>query len=94
MSFILRTMLSFKELYPAARQDFEKATLFFHRLMETFKFAFSRRMYLGDDTFDNCTEVIANLTSQNFIDYVVNKINDSQTFPSMSGFYDAEVGTP
>lgn len=91
LSFMLRTMLTYKELYPAATKDPAKAKLFYHRLMETFKFAYAQRMHLGDDQFDDVKGVLANLTSSKFIDYIAHKIDDSQTHESNSGFYDLKV---
>lgn len=91
LSFMLRTMLTYKELYPSATKDSKKAQLFYHRLMETFKFAYSRRMHLGDDQFDDVKDVMANLTSSKFIDYIAHKIEDNQTHESNSSFYDLKV---
>lgn len=81
----------FQQMFKSAKTDTEQAILFYHRLMETFKFAYAKRMHLGDDRFDNCTDIINELTSEQFIDFVVNKINDSSTFPSKSKFYDVQV---
>lgn len=92
LSFILRIMLhpKFHHLYPNAKNDYNEAVLFYHRLMEAYKFAYSRRMYLGDDRFDNCTNVLSQLTSKDYIDKIVEKINDATTYPSKSGFYDVD----
>lgn len=81
----------FHHLYPNAKNDYNEAVLFYHRLMEAYKFAYSRRMHLGDDRFDNCTNVLSQLTSKDYIDKIVEKINDATTYPSKSGFYDVDV---
>jgi len=84
-------MQSYENLYPSAADWVCDPTLFYHRLVETYKFAFSRRMHLGDSDFDDCKDVISNLTSKNFIQQVISRINDSRTYESSSGHYDAEV---
>lgn len=89
-------MQKFEDLYPDAGKTLENSVLFYHRLIETFKFAFSRRMLLGDEYADAAVEetvkeAVANLTSQDFIDYVKNRIDDSKTYPSNSSHYDAQV---
>ena len=84
-------MLKYDDLFPMAKYDQEKANLFYHRLIETFKFAFANRMYLGDDRFDPVDDVIANLTSEDFINHIVTQINNSTTFKSSSGYYDPKV---
>lgn len=81
----------FAQQYQSAKTDTEQAILFYHRLMETFKFAYAKRMHLGDERFDNCTDIIDNLTSDKFIDFIAHKINDSSTYPSKSNFYDVKV---
>ena len=91
LTFMLKNMLNYTELFPDARNDQNKAILFYHRLSETFKFAFGQRMYLGDDRFDDCKEILEKLNSDEFVNYVHSKINDSQTYPSKSGYYDSNV---
>ena len=91
LSFILRIMLKFGDLYPAAKYDPKKAILFYHRLLESYKFAFANRMHLGDDRFDNVSEVIQRVTSEDYINQIVAQINDSTTYPSFTGYYDSKV---
>lgn len=47
-------------------------------------------MLLGDDHFEDVTDVMANLSSQQFIDYVHKKIDDRQAFNDPK-HYGAEV---
>lgn len=91
ISFILRIMDKYTDLYPAAKTDQTKADLFYHRLTEAFKFAFANRMYLGDDKFDKVEGVVKNLTSDAFIQHIMKEIKDDRTFPSSSGYYDPKV---
>lgn len=84
-------MNKYTDLYPAAKTDQTKAELFYHRLTETFKFAFANRMYLGDAKFDKVDGVIKNLTSDAFIQHIIKEIKDDKTFPSSSGYYDSNV---
>lgn len=85
-------MNKYTDLYPSAKTDQKKAELFYHRLTETFKFAFANRMYLGDAKFDKVEGVMKNLTSDAFIQHIINEIKDDKTFPSSSGYYDSNVG--
>lgn len=50
--------------------------------METFKYAYAKRMMLGDDKFDDVKDTISNLTSSEFISYVHKRIDDGKTFPA------------
>ena len=90
LSFIMKVMEKFEDLYPNGFQSLNTSVLFYHRLMETYKYAFSKRMLLGDHRFDNVTHVMAQLSSQHFIDYVHNRINDSQTYDDPN-HYGAQV---
>ena len=90
LSFIMKVMENFDDLYPNAFKSLNTSVLFYHRLLETYKFAFSRRLLLGDDNFEDVSEVMANLSSQNFIDYIHNKIDDKKTFEEPD-HYGAEV---
>lgn len=90
LAFILRVMQNFDDLYPKAFKSLDSSVLFFHRLMETYKFAFGQRVDLGDNSFENVTQVMDRLADQRFIEDVVNKINDNKTFED-PGHYGAEV---
>lgn len=57
--------------------------LFYHRLVETFKHAFSHRNHFGDDNFLNQTEVqrlMDNLVDDQYLEAIRAKINDTRTF--------------
>ena len=87
-------MQRFTDLYPSATNSIESSTLFYHRLVETYKFAFAKRMHLGDtdDGFDeDAREVVDTLLSDEFVEKIKNKINDDKTYASASDFYDTKV---
>ena len=52
-------------------------------LTETFKYAYAKRMMLGDDNFEDVQDTIGDLTSQDFIDYVHSRIDDTKTYPAV-----------
>ena len=67
-------------------KSLNKTTLFYHRLIETFKFAYSRRTLLEEDTdYDN--PFVKQLTSDAFAKEIKELIDDSKTFPIKSGRY-------
>lgn len=81
----------FNHLYPDAKENFNDSVLFYHRLMESYKFAYAKRMYLGDDNYDDCHNITDKITTDKFIEKIVNKIDDKTTHPSKSGFYENDV---
>ena len=90
LAFIMKVMENFNDLYPNAFKSLNSSVLFYHRLMETYKFAFAQRMQLGDQHFENVTKVIDRLASDWFIDYVHNRINDEKTYED-PGHYGLKV---
>lgn len=98
LAFILQVMGSYNEFYhddPACEMKdcgFDPV-LFYHRLMETFKFAYSARMSLGDPKFDNVTDVVNMLQDPEFIKAVKSRINDTRTFDDPQ-YYNATCFMP
>jgi len=82
LSFILRVMEKYND-YSQASKSLEGSIKFFHRLMETYKHAYAKRMMLGDDNFEDVQDTIGDLTSQDFIDYVHSRIDDTKTYPAV-----------
>ncbi|KAI1298615.1 Glutathione hydrolase 1 proenzyme [Halotydeus destructor] len=80
LGFMLNVMAGYGDLFPQAKYSEEGSALYYHRLVETFKFAYARRMFMGDERFDDVTEVMANLTSQEFADTIRSRIVDGRTF--------------
>eukprot|EP00118_Oscarella_pearsei_P009100 m.50382 g.50382 ORF g.50382 m.50382 type:complete len:625 (+) comp34067_c0_seq13:34-1908(+) len=58
----------------------EHDSLFYHRLIEGYKFAYAQRSQLGDPSFVNITALIANMTSLEYAKYLrEHKISDNAT---------------
>ncbi|XP_058443563.1 glutathione hydrolase 1 proenzyme-like [Malaya genurostris] len=65
-----------------------------HRIIETFKHAYGIRTRLGDPPFvAGIEELIRNLTSKDYADYIRAKIDDHRTFTDYK-FYGADFTTP
>ncbi|XP_072764800.1 scoloptoxin SSD14 isoform X2 [Anoplolepis gracilipes] len=79
LSFILNVLDSY-DFTPASMADFNATTLTYHRMIETFKYAYALRSNLGDGAFVNMTEIIKNLTSDSFARAIRKKISDEKTW--------------
>ncbi|CAM4874212.1 unnamed protein product [Rotaria socialis] len=69
--------------YNIAESNLKKtsdAALFYHRLIEAFKFAYAKRTELADPLKINITNLIRNLTSKDYADIIRARINDYKTF--------------
>ncbi|KAK2163380.1 hypothetical protein NP493_1465g00000 [Ridgeia piscesae] len=53
--------------------------LTYHRIAEAFKFAYARRTRLGDEDFLNISQLVANLTDDDYAATIRNLINDTMT---------------
>ncbi|KAK3084146.1 hypothetical protein FSP39_008991 [Pinctada imbricata] len=78
-----------------------KSITTWHRIVEAMKFAYAKRSSLGDgDAEDNdfkmkLDQIITNMTSEDFAQYVISQIDDQRTFGTMyygPTFYD-QTGT-
>jgi gamma-glutamyltranspeptidase/glutathione hydrolase/leukotriene-C4 hydrolase len=83
----MKLMERYDDLYPNSGKSLQKSALFYHRLIETFKYAYSYRTLLGDYKFDDVNDVIKNLTSDEFIDNIRKSIDDTKTYSINSGRY-------
>lgn len=83
--------LYYHELFPKACYNFKASVLFYHRLVEAYKFAFAKRMFLGDDRFDDVRYAVKRLKSNRWIHRIALKITNDRTHPSNSSFYDPLV---
>ncbi|CAF1581510.1 unnamed protein product [Rotaria sp. Silwood1] len=80
---ILIFILNILRGYNIIERDLKKtstAALFYHRLIEAFKFAYAERSELGDPSKINITGLIHNLTSKDYADSIRARINDHKTF--------------
>ncbi|EDO37680.1 predicted protein [Nematostella vectensis] len=78
-------------LGPEARASDSASGLTYHRIVESFKFAFARRALLGDPAFENITEIMSKLTSPVYAEKIRQNIWDNQTHSNAS-YYGAETG--
>ncbi|GFW77524.1 glutathione hydrolase 1 proenzyme [Trichonephila clavipes] len=69
----------------------DEAALMYHRIVESFKFAFAHRTQLGDDAFVNISQIISNLQSKEYAKSVWEQISDDTTFPS--SYYKPDMET-
>lgn len=81
LGFILNVMSGYNDLYPKATLTEQGAGIFYHRLIETFKYAYAKRMLLGDEAFDDVKQVVDSLTNDEFAKKTRAKIKDDKTFP-------------
>ncbi|CAF0992915.1 unnamed protein product [Rotaria sordida] len=80
---ILTFILNILQGYDVQRDGLKQSTassLFYHRLIEAFKFAYAKRSELGDPSMINITELIHNLTSKEYANGIRSRINDTKTF--------------
>ncbi|KAL5020264.1 hypothetical protein ScPMuIL_003156 [Solemya velum] len=78
VAFILNILEGYK-LTPSSIHGNKAKTLTYHRITEAFKFAYAKRTDLGDEDFVNVTELVANLTSKAYADYIRSLIWDNST---------------
>lgn len=79
---VLQFILNIVDEYDFSPEDIadqSRRVLAYHRLIEAFKFAYARRSDLGDEDFVNVTELVANMTSDDYAAYIRQQINDSFT---------------
>ncbi|KAJ8346656.1 hypothetical protein SKAU_G00280570 [Synaphobranchus kaupii] len=64
----------------------------YHRIVEAFRFAYAQRSRLGDPDFLNITELIDNITSEEFANDIRRRITDNTTHPA--SYYNPEFSLP
>ncbi|KAL0124727.1 hypothetical protein PUN28_006527 [Cardiocondyla obscurior] len=79
LSFILNVFDDYG-FSPASIADFNATILTYHRMIETYKYAFALRENLGDGNFIDMTEITRNLTSKSFARAIRQKIDDTKTW--------------
>lgn len=81
VGYILRIMRGFP-LKHENLMSTNEVNLFYHRLVEAMKFAYSKRHYLGDHHFVNVTKITEQILSDSYVSQVRSRIDDRRTFPS------------
>ena len=89
LALILNVMQKYEDLYPKAGKTLEKTILYYHRLIETFKYVYSQRTVLEDSPDIN--KLNANFTSDSFAELIKNSIDDTKTYPIQSGKYGSAI---
>jgi len=67
-------------LKPEDVKDRAGRALTAHRIMEAFKFAYAKRSALADEDFVDVQELVKNMTSEDYANYIRSKIDDNKTF--------------
>ncbi|CAF1415545.1 unnamed protein product [Rotaria sordida] len=80
---ILIFILNILQGYNMLENNFKNTStsaLFYHRLIEAFKFAYAKRNELGDPSQININDLIRKLTSKDYADSIRARIDDHKTF--------------
>lgn len=79
LNFILGILDSFDH---DRSNSVESNALFYHRFIEACKFGFGLRYLIGDDNFDDSTDLYKTLSDQNIINEYKERISETNVFPS------------
>uniref|UniRef100_A0A7I4XU89 Gamma-glutamyltranspeptidase n=1 Tax=Haemonchus contortus TaxID=6289 RepID=A0A7I4XU89_HAECO len=80
-SAVAQAILNIMDGYKNDMKSFEDIAQFYHRFIESSKFAYAARTWLGDPAFvDNATEIAQNITSRKWAEWVRSKITE-ETHP-------------
>ncbi|UJR22671.1 hypothetical protein I4U23_025709 [Adineta vaga] len=79
LTFILNILRGYN-VHADDLKDTRTAALFYHRLIEAFKFAYAKRSELSDPSVINIDNLIRNLTSKEYADSVRAQIHDYKTY--------------
>ncbi|XP_011341293.2 glutathione hydrolase 1 proenzyme isoform X2 [Ooceraea biroi] len=90
LSFILNVFEDYG-FTSSSTADFNATTLTYHRMIETFKYAYAFRTNLGDSAYVDMAEITRNLTSKSFARAIRKKINDERTWQDPR-HYDSSIG--
>ena len=88
LGFILNVMSGYKDIYnEATHKSEDDSALFYHRLIETFKYAYAKRMQFGDELFDrDVKSLVDQIVTTKFAERTRTAIDDSRTYePSHYG---------
>ncbi|XP_050415979.2 glutathione hydrolase 1 proenzyme [Patella vulgata] len=90
LSFILNILDGYKFISDDI-DSIDSSVLTYHRMVEAFKFAYAKRTDLADEDFVDVRDLVANLTSRDYAEYIRSMIWDNQTHDLMyygPTFYD------
>ncbi|XP_024941854.1 uncharacterized protein LOC107268717 [Cephus cinctus] len=79
LAFALNVLDEFK-FSANSLADVNSTVTTYHRIIETFKYAYAFRNSLGDQDFVNLTDILGNLTSKDYARSIREKINDNRTW--------------
>ncbi|CAF1275262.1 unnamed protein product [Adineta ricciae] len=79
LTFILNVLQGF-QFSANQLEESTSAALFYHRLIETLKFAYAKRSELSDPQFNDITQLISDLTSKEHAEEIRKRIDDDKTF--------------
>ncbi|CAF1282486.1 unnamed protein product [Adineta ricciae] len=79
LAFILNILQGYN-VHADDLKDKRTAALFYHRLIEAFKFAYAKRSELSDPSMVNVDELLQNLTSKEYASRIRARIHDYRTY--------------
>ncbi|XP_015175676.1 PREDICTED: gamma-glutamyltranspeptidase 1-like isoform X2 [Polistes dominula] len=79
LSFILNIFDGF-QFTSESLSDFNSTIVTYHRMLETYKYAYALRGNMGDKDFVDMTELNINLTSKDYANQIRMKIQDTRTW--------------
>ncbi|KAH9382726.1 hypothetical protein HPB48_023282 [Haemaphysalis longicornis] len=79
LSLILGILAGYGYSGSNATLNVDDASLMYHRIVESFKFAYAKRTYLGDEDFVNITDIVEQMLSRDYANSLRSKISDLET---------------
>lgn len=79
LSLILGILAGYGYSGSNATLNVDDASLMYHRIVESFKFGYAKRTYLGDEAFVNITDIVEQMLSRDYANSLRSKISDLET---------------
>ncbi|XP_035218824.1 scoloptoxin SSD14-like isoform X2 [Stegodyphus dumicola] len=86
LTFMLRVLSGYSDINANVTRYRDSTLLTLHRVVETFKFAYARRMEMEDDDSKEMEELMKNLTSHEYADYIRSLIDDTKTYNNVDHY--------